>query len=329
MNVLVTGGAGYIGSHMVHYLIPKGCNVVILDNLSTGHERLIHPKATFIKGDICDMNLVESILVKYEISAVIHFAAFIKVDESVTEPHKYYKNNTYGALQLFQACHNVGVQRIIFSSTAAVYGEGSDTPIEETHPTSPKNPYGQSKLMSEKILHDISLLGRVHYVILRYFNVAGANNEAHIGQISNNATHLLKVAAETAVGKRTSMAIHGTDYPTEDGTCIRDYIHIQDLISAHYRALFYLSSGGQSEIFNLGYGKGASVKEVIKYMKKVSNKDFKVIEGPRRAGDGTALVANSTKARKILNWTPAYDDLEKICASTFEWEKELNQLKHM
>lgn len=324
MNVLVTGGAGYIGSHMVHFLISKNYQVIVLDNLSTGHEKLIHPKSIFIKGDICDRTLVETILLKYKIEAVIHFAAFIKVDESVTHPYKYYHNNTYGSLQLFQACNEVGVQRVLFSSTAAVYGDGSDIPLEETNITSPKNPYGQSKLMSEKILHDISTLGKIHYAILRYFNVAGANNDAQLGQISNNSTHLIKVAAETAAGKRASITIHGTDYSTKDGTCIRDYIHIQDLINAHFRALYYLSSGGQSEVFNLGYGTGVSVKEVVKCMKNVSKVNFKVIEGPRRMGDGSSLVANSAKARKILNWEPNYDQLEKICSSAYEWERHLD-----
>lgn len=322
MKMLVTGGAGYIGSHMVHYLIDKGNEVIILDNMSTGFEQLIHPKAIFVKGDICDRTLVESLLEKHKVDAVFHFAAHIKVDESITHPYHYYYNNTYGSLQLFQACHNVGVQKLIFSSTAAVYGS-SVSLIDETHMTQPVTPYGHSKLMAEKMLYDISLLGRLHYVTLRYFNVAGANSDAHIGQLTRNSTHLVKVAAKTACGKRASITIHGTDYPTGDGTCVRDYIHVQDLVSAHYRALFYLSSGGQNDVFNLGYGKGASVREVIECMKKVSGVDFPTVNGPRRAGDGPILVANSSKAKRLLSWTPSYDNLETICSSAYQWEKKL------
>lgn len=323
MNILVTGGAGYIGSHMVHYLIPRKHKVVILDNLSTGHEVLIHPDATFIKGDVGNKPFVENLLQTYQIEAVIHFAAFIRVEESVSDPAKYYNNNTVNTLHLIEACHNAGVPRFIFSSTAAVYGNGSDEPISEKFPLNPLNAYGQSKLMSEKILADIASLGTIRYAILRYFNVAGAYTDAKVGQISNNATHLIKVAAETANGKRNEMAIHGTDYATKDGTCIRDYIHVQDLVGAHLCALHYLSAGGESSIFNLGYGHGASVREVIESMKKVSGKNFKVNEGPRRPGDGQQLIADSTRAQTILKWKPQYDNLDLICNSALNWEKIL------
>jgi UDP-glucose 4-epimerase len=323
MNILVTGGAGYIGSHMVHYLVPRKHRVVILDNLSTGHELLIHPDALFINGDINNKSFVENLLRSYEIEAVIHFAAFIRVDESVSNPMKYYNNNTFGTLQLIEACHNIGVPRFIFSSTAAVYGNGSDDPITEKFPTNPLNPYGQSKLMSEKILADIANLGTIRYAILRYFNVAGAHNDSDIGQISNNSTHLIKVAAETAQGKRPEMFINGTDYSTSDGTCIRDYIHVQDLVGAHMCALHFLSSGGESGIYNLGYGHGSSVNEVINSMKKVSGRDFKVSEGPRRPGDGRQLVADSTKAKQVLQWKPQFDNLDLICNSALNWEISL------
>lgn len=328
MKVLVTGGAGYIGSHMVHYLIKQNHRVVILDNLSTGHEILLNPQATFIKGDIGNKSLVENLLRTYEIEAVFHFAAFIRVEESVSNPAKYYNNNTVGTLQLLEACHNAGVPRFIFSSTAAVYGNGSDEPISEKFPTQPLNPYGQSKLMSEKILADIASLGTIRYAILRYFNVAGAYTDSNIGQISQNATHLIKVAAETAIGKRSQMSIHGTDYATKDGTCIRDYIHVQDLVGAHMCALHFLSAGGESGIYNLGYGHGSSVREVVNSMKKISGKDFTVIEGPRRAGDGLQLIADSNKAKSLLKWKPQFDNLDLICNSALNWEIYLESEFH-
>jgi UDP-glucose 4-epimerase len=328
MKILVTGGAGYVGSHMAHYLIKQNHKVVILDNLSTGHEILIHPEAIFIKGDIGNKSTVENLLRTYEIEAVFHFAAFIRVEESVDNPAKYYNNNTVGTLQLIEACHNTGVQRFIFSSTAAVYGNGSDEPISEKFPAQPLNPYGQSKLMSEKILADIATLGTIRYAILRYFNVAGAYTDSNIGQISKNATHLIKVAAETAIGKRPQMYIHGTDYATKDGTCIRDYIHVQDLVGAHMCALHFLSAGGESGIYNLGYGHGASVREVIEAMKTVSGKDFKVTEGPRRAGDGRQLIADSNKAKSVLKWKPQFDNLNIICSSALNWEIYLESELH-
>lgn len=288
--------------------------------MSTGHSLLIHPDAIFIKGDVGDKSFVESLLQTYQIEAVFHFAAFIRVDESVVDPVKYYTNNTFNTLRLLEACHTAKVSRFIFSSTAAVYGNGSFEPITEKFSTNPLNPYGSSKLMSEKILEDIAATSSIRYAILRYFNVAGASDDSKIGQISNNSTHLIKVAAETANGKRSEMQINGTDYSTKDGTCIRDYIHIQDLVSAHLCALNFLVAGGLSDIFNLGYGHGSSVREVINTMKKVSGKNFKVIEGVKRAGDGEQLIADSTKAQKVLNWKPKYDNLDLICKSALKWE---------
>lgn len=325
MNILVTGGAGYIGSHMVHLLIPLGYKVFILDNLSTGYKKLIHPKAVFIQGDICNREFLENLLIENKIDSVLHFAAFIRVDESTREPYKYYNNNTYGSLQLFEACKNAKVKNIIFSSTAAVYGDGALEPITETSATGPKNPYGHSKLMSEQILSDIASTGTgdLRFAILRYFNVAGSHFTEKIGQLSTNSTHLIKVTVETAFKKREQMFIHGTDYPTADGTCVRDYIHVQDLVAAHYKALLYLKNGGKSDIFNLGYGRGYSVREVIDCVRSLTNSQFKVIEGPRREGDGAIFIADSSKAKKVLDWKPEFASLEQICLSSIEWEKQL------
>jgi UDP-glucose 4-epimerase len=327
-RLLVTGGAGYIGSHVAHQLVEAGHQVTVLDNLYSGHRWAIPEKAEFIEGSVGDVPLVDRILSSKKIEGVLHFAAHIEVGESVNMPAKYFRNNTANALELFDACSRNGVKRVIFSSTAAVYGEPKDQLVPETAPLAPVNPYGSSKMMSERILQDISqAAGAMSFVILRYFNVAGAKLNLKIGQATPRATHLIKVASEAALGMRDSLAVYGTDYPTPDGTCLRDYIHVEDLAAAHLSALSYLEKGGKSDIFNVGYGRPYSVNEVIQTMKEVSGVDFKVVNGPRRAGDSSSLAANNEKIKRVLGWTPKYDDLNLICETAFKWEKELQKRK--
>lgn len=338
MNVLITGGAGYIGSHVVKQLIENtGSNITILDNLSTGSIKAVktlmeihkesgkNTELQFIEADLKDFQIVEGIFKAKKFDAVIHFAASIVVPESVRNPIKYYMNNTVNTTNLINLCIKYGVNKFIFSSTAAVYGQPEEIPVKETTPTNPINPYGMSKLMSETVLKDV---GSAHpefkYVILRYFNVAGADAKIKVGQRFPNATHLIKVAAETAVGKRDKIYIYGTDYPTPDGTCIRDYIHVDDLADAHIRSLEYLAKN-DSDIFNCGYGKGYSVLEVINTMKEVSGVDFKVEYTGRREGDPAILIADNTKILNSLNWRPKYNDLKFICKTALEWEKKLLQ----
>jgi len=338
VNILITGGAGYIGSHVVKQIIENtDHNVVIIDNLSTGSLKTIktlneiHQQAgkntelTFIEADLKDFQMIEGMFKAKKFDVVIHFAASIVVPESVKNPIKYYMNNTVNTANLINLCLKYGVNRFIFSSTAAVYGQPDEIPVKETTPTQPINPYGRSKLMSETVLNDVGTANpEFKYVILRYFNVAGADLKIRIGQRFPNATHLIKVAAETAVGKRDKMYVFGTDYPTPDGTCIRDYIHVDDLADAHIKSLEYLNDNN-SDVFNCGYGRGYSVLEVINTMKEVSGVDFKVEYTGRREGDPAILIADNTKILNNLNWKPQYDDLKLICKTALEWEKKLLQ----
>ncbi len=326
MRILVTGGAGYIGSHVVKQLGERTEHeITVLDNLVTGFKDSIL-YGEFVDLDLSDFEGVERVFKAGNFDAVIHFAASLIVPESVSDPLKYYLNNTANTANLIRNCVRYGVGNFIFSSTAAVYGEPSpeEIPIDEKAQTAPINPYGTSKLMSEWILRDSAKAYEdFNYVALRYFNVAGASVDGKIGQSTKNATHLIKVAAETALGKREKMFVFGDDYPTPDGTCIRDYIHVEDLASAHLDALSYLQKEKRSDIFNCGYGHGFSVKEVLDTMKAVSGVDFAVEIAPRREGDPAALVSDNTKIREKMGWKPKYDDLSLICKTALEWEKKI------
>ena len=321
MTVLVTGGAGYIGSHMVLALLDAGHRPVILDDFSTGHEQLLPNGVPVFRGNVADAALVAEICETYYIDAVVHFAASIVVPESVTDPLKYYVNNTASTTGLISACEQAGIKRFVFSSTAAVYGNQGLNPITEDASTQPENPYGTSKLMSETILRDCARATDISYMILRYFNVAGADPNGRAGQLSEPATHLIKIAVEVAAGKRESMQIYGTDYPTPDGTCIRDYIHVSDLISAHMAALEHLQVGGESMLVNCGYGHGASVRDVLDVVAALVGKKLAIEDAPRRAGDAAILVADATKLRTALGWTPQYDNLKKIVSDALAWEQ--------
>jgi UDP-glucose 4-epimerase len=325
-TVLVTGACGYIGSHVARMLSEQGYKVVVIDNLSTGFkDALIHGE-TLYQGDVGDAALQERVFTENKIAAILHFAAAIRVEESVADPVKYYSNNTVNTLRLLNAAVKYQVPRVIFSSTAATYGQPRKVPVDETAATIPESPYGWSKLMSEQMLRDIAAAHGIKNVILRYFNVAGADPLGRLGQRTPEASHLIKVACEVAVGKRQQMQVYGTDYATPDGTCVRDYIHVEDLANAHLLALEHLLGGGESSLLNCGYGHGSSVREVIAAVKKVSGKDFKVLDAPRRAGDVASIVANADKIRQTLHWKPRFDDLETIVKHAFEWEKKLRQL---
>ncbi len=318
-KVLVTGGAGYIGSHVVRLLGEAGYDVVVYDNCSTGcADSILYGE--LVIGDLADTELLHNVLSQHQFSAVLHFAASLIVPESVARPLEYYSNNTRNTLNLLQCCSLTGINKIIFSSTAAVYGEPEKTPVTESTPTQPINPYGRSKLMSEWLIQDYAAASDLKYVILRYFNVAGAEPSGRLGQISPNATHLIKVACDAALKQRSEMLIFGTDFPTPDGTAIRDYIHVEDLASAHLDALRYLEKGNQSEIFNCAYGKGYSVREVVERVKAISDTDFPVIEAKRRLGDPACVMAESDKIRKLLNWQPKYNQLDTIIATALAWE---------
>ncbi len=327
MTVLVTGGAGYIGSHMTHALADRGEDVIVLDNLSTGFDWAVAPAATLVVGDIGDADLLRKLFATHDIDAIVHFAGSIVVPESVENPLKYYENNTAKTRTLIAEAVRAGVPRFIFSSTAAVYGIPAENPAREETPTAPINPYGRSKLMTEWMLEDTAYAHNLAYVALRYFNVAGADPKGRTGQSTPEATHLIKVACQTALGQREKMFIFGDDYDTPDGTCIRDYIHVTDLIDAHVRALEYLREGGGSTVLNCGYGHGYSVREVIDTVKKVSGVDFPVEVAPRRAGDPPALVAAADRIRETLGWQPRLDDLEEIVASALAWEERLQRRK--
>ena len=323
MAVLVTGGAGYIGSHMVLALTDANEKVVVLDNLSTGFEWAIAPQAKLVKGDIADEELVGRIIKEHGIEAIVHFAGSIIVPESVTDPLGYYNNNTVKSRALMAAAVKGGVKNFIFSSTAAVYGNPESMPVFETARPAPISPYGTSKLMTEWMLRDSHSAYGLNYVALRYFNVAGADPQGRSGQSTPNATHLIKVACQTVLGQRASMDVYGTDYPTPDGTCLRDYIHVSDLIAAHMDALAHLRKGGESGIFNCGYGKGYSVLEVIKAVEKAFGGPINHQLGPRRAGDPAAIVAGADRVRSVLGWQPKHDDLDFIVQSALAWERHL------
>lgn len=321
MNILITGGAGYIGSHVVKALGSLGYKLIIYDNLSTGHKEAI-TYGELVEGDLGDKQKLEDLFEASKFDAVLHFAGSIVVPESVSNPLKYYQNNTVNSHFLISLCHKYNVNNFIFSSTAAVYGMPKDGVCREDSELAPINPYGQSKLMTELMLKDVSASSNLRYVALRYFNVSGADPEGKIGQSFPEATHLIKVACEAACNKRDHLKVFGTDYPTPDGTCVRDYIHVSDLADAHVKALEYLDRGGQSDILNCGYGHGFSVKEVISRVKEVTGVDFKVIESPRRPGDPASLTAKVDRIHSVIGWKPKYDDLNVIIKSAYEWEKK-------
>ncbi|MCG7899521.1 MAG: UDP-glucose 4-epimerase GalE [Candidatus Thiodiazotropha lotti] len=323
-GILVTGGAGYIGSHTARQLGKAGERLVTLDNLCTGFRQAVL-YGDLVVGDTGDRELVSRILEEHEIDTVMHFAAHTIVPESVENPLKYYANNTCNTRSLLQCCAEAGVKNFVFSSTAAVYGIPEKGVAYEDTPTSPINPYGTSKLMSEMMLHDLSQATEMNYIALRYFNVAGCDLEGRIGQSTPKATLLTKVACEAAVGKRDAVYIFGTDYPTADGTGVRDYIHVEDLATAHVKALDYLRNGGDSAILNCGYGHGFSVRELLKSVEAANGSPLNIIEAERRAGDPPELVAGAEKVREVLGWSPKYDDLSVIASSALEWErKQLN-----
>ncbi|MFL5046211.1 MAG: UDP-glucose 4-epimerase GalE [Xanthobacteraceae bacterium] len=323
MTVLVTGGAGYIGSHMVHELVDRGEQVVVVDNFSTGFRWAVPPDVPLVEAETGDGDLMRSVMERHGVDAIIHFAASVVVPESVSQPLDYYRNNTANSRTLIAAAAAAGVRRFIFSSTAAVYGNPAQVPVPEDAPPAPMSPYGSSKLMTEIMLRDAGEAHDLRYVTLRYFNVAGADPMLRTGQSTRGATHLIKVAVETALGVRPRIEVYGTDYPTPDGTCIRDYIHVTDLTRAHIDALRYLRADGASVTLNCGYGHGFSVLEVIETVKKVSGVDFSVQLGPRRPGDPARIVAACERARSLLGWQPQLDDLATIVGHALAWERKL------
>lgn len=320
--VLVTGGAGYIGSHVALMLAEAGERVVVLDNLSTGFREAVLD-AEFVQGDTADKALVSRLIRQQNIDTVMHFAAHTIVPESVTNPLAYYQNNTCATRNLLESCRDTGVKHFVFSSTAAVYGIPESGVADEHTPTAPINPYGASKLMSEWMLRDLSAASDLRHVILRYFNVAGSDPQGRIGQRTPEATLLIKVACEVALGKRPALTLFGTDYPTPDGTGVRDYIHVTDLAAAHVRALDYMRHGGDSRIFNVGYGRGFSVREVIAAVERLHGGTLPIQEAARRPGDPPRLIAISDAIKQALDWTPRLDDLDTIVKTSLEWESRL------
>jgi UDP-glucose 4-epimerase len=325
MAILVTGGAGYIGSHMVYELADAGERVIVLDNLSTGFDWAVAEGVPLIVGNAGDQNLVAQIIHEHKVDSIIHFAAWLVVPDSVKNPLIYYKNNTVNSRALIETAVENDVHQFIFSSTCAIYGNPVEIPVTEDTMAAPISPYGWSKLMTEIILRDAGTAYDLRHVILRYFNVAGADPHSRTGQSTNNATQLIKVAVEAALGFRAKLDIYGTNYPTPDGTCIRDYIHVSDLVRAHVDALRYLRAGGPSVTLNCGYGHGFSVREVAEMVKRVSGIDFKVEFAPRRPGDPAQIVAASDPARMKLGWTPQYDDLATIVSHALAWEQKLRR----
>jgi UDP-glucose 4-epimerase len=324
MSVLVTGGAGYIGGHMTLGLLDAGERVVVLDNLSTGFAWAVPDSAKLVVGDTGDADLVARLIDEHKVDAVAHFAAKIVVPESVADPLGYYLNNTSNARTLIETAIRGGVKAFIFSSTAAVYGETSSEPVSEDAPLAPISPYGRSKLMVEWMLQDASRAYDFRCVALRYFNVAGADPAGRLGQSTPKATHLIKRGVQTALGIHAQMEIFGQDYPTRDGTCLRDYIQVTDLIDAHLAALAYLRGGGESFVCNCGYGHGQTVREVVDVVKRVSGVDFKVVLSPRRPGDPAALVARAERAKRALGWKPTRDNLDEIIRQALDWERRLH-----
>ncbi|MEM1200626.1 MAG: UDP-glucose 4-epimerase GalE [Pseudomonadota bacterium] len=324
MSVLVTGGAGYIGSHMVLALLDADQDVCVIDNLTTGYQWAVPQEVPFIEADVGDQAAVRKVIEQHGVDAVVHFAGSIVVPESVSDPLGYYHNNTVNSRSLIETCVETGVKNMIFSSTAAVYGTPAVSPVTEETPTEPISPYGASKLMTEWMLRDTAFAHDFNYVALRYFNVAGADPKGRSGQSNPAATHLLKALMRTALGISDHMQIFGRDYDTRDGTCIRDYIHVSDLIGAHLAALSYLRGGGESGIFNCGYGHGCTVLEAIAAVERVLQQKINVVDADRRAGDPPELVSVADKARTVLGWTPEHDDLDVIVQTAYDWEKILN-----
>lgn len=321
MSVLICGGAGYIGSHNVRAFSKHGEDVVVVDNLETGHRASVPADVKFYEGDIRNSETLAKIFTENKIEAVIHFCAYSLVGESVEQPLKYFDNNVGGMISLLEAMQKFGVKRIIFSSTAATYGEPKRVPILETDPTEPTNPYGESKRIMEKMMNWVSRRYDIRYVSLRYFNVAGAWHDGSIGEDHKCETHLVPIILQVPLGKREFVTVYGNDYPTKDGTCIRDYIHVEDLADAHILALEYLRSGGESNIFNLGSGDGYSVMEMLTAARSVTGHEIPARIGERRAGDPARLIADSTKARKVLHWQPKITRMEDIIATAWKWHK--------
>jgi UDP-glucose 4-epimerase len=322
-QILVTGGAGYIGSHTIEQLGTLGYNIVVYDNLSTGNVSAI-TYGKLAQGDLEDIQQLAQVFAEHNFDAVLHFAASISVPDSIVKPLAYYSNNTANTLNLLHCCEQFGVNKLIFSSTAAVYGQPTVNPITEDTMTVPLNPYGSSKLMSERLIRDYAAASDLKYVILRYFNVAGAQVGGKLGQTGKKASHLLKVACDAALGQRPQVGIFGTDFDTPDGTGIRDYIHVDDLARAHVDALTYLNSDNPSQILNCGYGQGYSVREVIEKVKQISGVDFTVIEAERRAGDPACVIAANDRITEILGWKPRFNDLDTIVRTALDWERQLN-----
>jgi UDP-glucose 4-epimerase len=325
MSVLVTGGAGYVGSHIVLELLDAGDTVVVIDDESTGHRSIVPDVATFIKGDIGDQELTRRVIREYEVDSIIHCAGSVVVPESIEDPLKYYRNNTINSLQLIECAIKADVRNFLFSSTAAVYGIPANVPVDEEAPLAPISPYGSSKMMTESILRHAASAHPLQYIALRYFNVAGADPLGRSGQSTPRATHLIKVACEAATGRRPYVEVYGNDYPTPDGTCIRDYVHVTDLARAHALAVAYLRSGGHSCVLNCGYGRGYSVLDVIYEVKKHAATDFEVRHVERRPGDPPLLVAKADRLLDQLKWTPEFNSLEKIICHALRWERQLPQ----
>ncbi len=326
-TILVTGGAGYIGSHAVLALQRAGYSIVVLDNLEYGHRELVEDalKVELIVGDISDRATLDKIFATHDIEAVMHFAAYIAVGESVSDPAKYYRNNVNGTLTLLEAMVAANVKKLVFCSTCSIYGMPKQVPMTEDHPQDPINPYATTKWVVERMLADFDQAYDVRSIVFRFFNASGANPEGLLGEDHTPETHLIPLVLLTALGKRESISILGTDYPTPDGTCLRDYIHVSDLADAHILALEYLLQGGKSEVFNLGNGSGFSVRQVIETARQVTGRDIKVVECDRRAGDPPILVGSSDKAQKVLDWSPKYPDLHKIISDAWQWHQRRHQ----
>jgi UDP-glucose 4-epimerase len=324
MAVLITGGAGYIGSHMIYALENRDERMVVLDNLSTGVRALVSPKAAMIEGDVADQKLVRRLIGEYGVDAVVHFAASSLVEDSMADPLGYYANNTVASRALIETCMEAGVRYFVFSSSAAIYGNGGDVLLTEDAAKDPINPYGRSKLMTEWMLEDISRARDFRSITLRYFNVAGADPLGRTGETVQRATHLVKVACQTALGRRPELEIFGGDYPTRDGTCVRDYVHVGDVVSAHVLALDALRGGARTAAYNVGYGSGFTVREVLAAVERVAGRKVPAREAARRAGDPATLVADPSKLKRALNWTPRFADLDTIVAHAYEWERRLS-----